>query len=108
MDLRAFFQKMRKIEQGITEEHVVIVSEETSDGGKAGLKSEVSRATAAKMIAEGRARLATKEEAAQFYKTMAEGRHAAEQAQMATRVQVNVISEGDMRALRGGGKAEKQ
>jgi hypothetical protein len=58
MDLRAYYQNMRKIEAGITEPVVVIVSRETPDGGKAGVKNEVTRAVAARMIAEGRAELA--------------------------------------------------
>jgi hypothetical protein len=58
MDLRLFYQKLRKIEQEITDAHVMVVSHETSDGGRAGQKSEVSRSNAARLILEGRARLA--------------------------------------------------
>jgi hypothetical protein len=70
MDLRMFYQKMRKLEQEITGEHVVLVSLETPDGGKAGIKTEVTRENAAKMIVEGRARMATKGEAAEYLKTI--------------------------------------
>ncbi len=65
MDLRMFYQKLRKIEQDIVDPHVVVVSQETSDGGRAGQKVEVSRSSAARLIVEGRARLATAEEATQ-------------------------------------------
>ena len=54
MDLRLFYQKLRKIEQEISDPHVLMVSHETPDGGRAGQKSEVSRSLAAKMILEGR------------------------------------------------------
>jgi hypothetical protein len=68
MDLRMFYQKMRTLEQEIKSEHVVLVSVETPDGGKAGVKTEVTREQAAKMIVEGRARMATKTEAAEYLK----------------------------------------
>jgi hypothetical protein len=58
MDLRAYYQKIRKIEADIPEAVVMIVSRETRDGGRAGIKSEVHRAVAARMIAEGTAELA--------------------------------------------------
>lgn len=66
MDLRVYYQKLRKIEEELTEPFVVIVSRETPDGGKAGVKTDVPRNVAAKMIAEERAELASKEESAQF------------------------------------------
>ena len=70
MDLRMFYQKLRKIEEDITDPHVVVVSQETADGGRAGQKSEVSRSIAARSLLEGRARLATPEEAAEYRKTI--------------------------------------
>ena len=66
MDLKAFYQKMRKLEQEITKDHVVVVSVETPDGGKPGIRTEVSRENAARMITEGRCRLATKSESAEY------------------------------------------
>ena len=62
MDLRVFYQKMRKIEQEIANDHPVVVSLETPDGGKPGIRTEVTRENAARMIVEGRCRLATKSE----------------------------------------------
>lgn len=66
MDLRIYYQKIRKIEAAIPEESVVIISRETPDGGKAGRRTNVPRSLAARMIAEDRAELATAEEAAMF------------------------------------------
>jgi hypothetical protein len=66
MDLRAYYQKIQKIEAGIPEPAVVIVSRETPEGGKAGVKTEVPRALAARLLVEEKADLATLEEAAQF------------------------------------------
>lgn len=62
MDLRVFYQKMRKLELEIGEAHVVVVSLETPDGGKPDIWTEVSRENAARMIVEGRARLVSKTE----------------------------------------------
>jgi len=68
MDLRMFYQKLRKVEQEIAGDHPVVVSLETPDGGKPGVKTEVTRENAAKMIVEGRARIATKSECADYFK----------------------------------------
>lgn len=65
MDLKVFYQKMRKLEQEIVKDHVVVVSLETPDGGRPGIRTEVTRENAARMIVEGRCRLATKNEAAE-------------------------------------------
>jgi hypothetical protein len=66
MDLRAYYQKIRSIEADIKEESVVIVSRETEDGGRAGVRTEVPRRVAARMVVEEKADLATAEAAAEF------------------------------------------
>jgi hypothetical protein len=66
MDLRGFYDVIRKIAAEIVEDAAVIVSRETPDGGRAGVKTEVPRKIAARMVAEGRADLASAEEAARF------------------------------------------
>src|ERR1700722_9967514 len=108
MDLRAFYQKLRKIEREIADVHVVVVSHETPDGGRPGQLAEVSRAIAARLILEGRARLATSEESAEFRAAAQQGLEEARQREMAGKVQVNVISEADLRALKSSVRAEKR
>lgn len=109
MDLRVFYQKLRKIEQEIADPNVIIVSNETPDGGRAGQKSEVSRCIAARSILEGRARLATAEETATYRAGVEAALKEAEQRAMAQRVQVNVITEADLRVIKGAAsKAEKR
>jgi uncharacterized Fe-S cluster-containing radical SAM superfamily enzyme len=108
MDLRAFYQKLRKIEREIADVHVVVVSHETPDGGRPGQLAEVSRGIAARLIVEGRARLATIEEAAEFRAAAQKALQDAQQRQMADKVQVNVISEADLRALKSSVRAEKR
>ena len=108
MDLRAFYQKLRKIEQEITDSHVVVVSHETPDGGRPGQFAEVSRGNAARLILEGRAHLATVEETAEFRAAASKAVQEAQQRQMADKVQVNVISEADLRALKSSVRTEKR
>jgi len=108
MDLRVFFQKLRRLEQEIVDPHVIVVSHETPDGGRAGQLAEVSRSVAARLILEGHAHLATAEESADF---RAAARKALEEAQhrlLADKVQVNVISDADLRAIKNAPRAEKR
>ena len=72
MALRAFFRKMREIESTITPDYVVVVSNETTDGGRPGVQTEVSRNQAARLVAGGQARIATPEETASYYQDLSE------------------------------------
>lgn len=100
MDLKAYYRKLREIEMAISDEYPVVVSQDTADGGRAGVRNEVHRTVAARMILEGKARLATREEAEEFRAEVVEARRQAEQAAAASRVQVTVIPEAELRALR--------
>jgi hypothetical protein len=106
MDLRVYYQKVRQVEAGLTEADVVVVSHETPEGGRAGVRSEVSKRTAAQMVVSGKARLATAGEAAEFREETAAARQAIEQERAASRVQFTVAPESDLRWLRGGTKAK--
>jgi len=66
MDLRAYYQKIRKIETLIDTMFAVVTSRATPDGGRAGVKTELPRAAAARLITDGKADLATPEETAQY------------------------------------------
>jgi hypothetical protein len=101
MDLKVYYQKIRQIEAALGEAYVVLVSQDTPDGGRAGVRTEASRLVAAKMIVEGRARLASAEETAEHRERAAEAKRAAEQVAAAGRMQITVVSEADLRALRG-------
>ena len=65
MDLRAYYRKLREVEATITEEHVVLVSMATRKAERRDADGS-AEAIAAKLIAEGRARLANAEEAEEF------------------------------------------
>lgn len=108
MDLKLFYQKLRKIEQEITDPHVIVTSEETPDGGRAGQKVEVSRSIAARLILEGKARLATSEEASEYRVAAEAALREAEQKATVGKVQVNLITEADLRAIKSMPKAEKR
>lgn len=101
MDVKAYYKKVKQMETTLVEPHVVVVSEETPDGGRAGVRTEVARRVAAEMVVQGRARLATTEEGNAFREERAEASHAAAQALAAKRMQITVISEADLRALKG-------
>jgi hypothetical protein len=104
MDLKVFYQKLRQVEASLEEPHVVVISRETPDGGRAGVANEVSRSVAARMVVAGRARLATAEETSAFREQTAAARQAAEQQAAAGRVQITVLSDADLRALKGSSK----
>lgn len=108
MDLRVFFQKLRKIEQEIVEPHVVVVSEETPDGGRAGQLTEVSRSNAARLVLEGHAHLATAEQTAEFHAAARKALDEAQQRMIAEKVQVTVVSEAELRAIKTAPRAEKR
>ena len=91
MDLRSYYKKVRDADATLTGEHIVMVSLETSEGGKQGVLTEVPRAIAAKLIAEVRARVATEDETREFHEANREARTAHEENEAAKRVQVMVI-----------------
>jgi hypothetical protein len=66
MDLLAYYEKIRKIEAMIEAVFAVVTSRATPDGGRAGVMTELPRAAAARLIADGKADLANPEETAQF------------------------------------------
>jgi hypothetical protein len=91
MDLRSYYRKLREVEATIPEEHVVLVSIATPEGGKAGVRTEAPKAIAAKLIAENRARLANAEEAEEFRSAMRLAKEKFDQEEAARRMQVVVI-----------------
>jgi len=91
MDLRSYYKKVREAEATLKGNEVVLVSLATSEGGKDGVRTEAPRGVAAKLIAEGRARVATETEASEFRDGLRDGREQYEQDEAARRVQVVVM-----------------
>src|SRR4051794_35424527 len=108
MDTKAYYQKIRDVEAGLMKTFAVVVSLETPDGGAAGLLTEALPRLAAKMIVDGLARLASEEEEKTFLDQKQEAKRVAEHVEAAKRMQVTVVSESDLRALRSGKPAVKQ
>jgi len=50
MDLKLYYQKVRDTASKIADPFPVVVSKETTDGGKDGIFTEVTRPIAAKML----------------------------------------------------------
>ena len=108
MDLKLYYQKIRNLEQDLMHNCAVVISLETPDGGTAGVKTEVTARIAAKMIVEGRARPASIEEAQEFHEQKVEAKRVADQREASKRMQITVVSESDLRALKGGKSTAKQ
>ena len=102
MDLRAYYRKIRETEALLEGDDIVVVSLVTSEGGKAGVLTEAPRGIAAKLIAEGRARVATSEEQLEFMEKQEEDRERIEAEQAARRMQVMVIPHTDLRKPKEG------
>lgn len=95
MDLKTFYRKIREVEAAIPGDCVVLRSHATPDGGREGVLVEAPRSVAARLIVEGRAELATAEQAAAFREGLRTAQAEEESRRAAARIQVNVISQQD-------------
>jgi hypothetical protein len=102
MDLKVYYAKIREAAAKIPGQFTVLVSRETPDGGKPDVMSEAPRDVAARMLVEGRARLATVDETNEFYRQQRELRAKAELQAVQSRLQLAVISEKQLEALKPG------
>ena len=100
MDLRMYYQKIRELERTFKATFPVVVSQETPDGGTAGVKTEVPIHIAARMIVDGRAVLASEKESQDFLEQKMAAKKAADQLQSASRMQVTVMSDSDLQVLK--------
>ncbi len=100
MDIRAYFHKLREIERSIGPEDVVIVTQNTADGGREGRYIEVARDVAARMIVEGSGRLATEAEAQEFRDRVATQIEQAQAEAEASRVRLLFTTDRQERILR--------
>ncbi len=97
MDLKTYYANIRAVEATLQGDFIVVVSLATSEGGKAGVASEVPRYVAAKMINDLRARAASPEETALFHQDSEDRRTRIEQEDEARRMRVMVIPASDFR-----------
>jgi hypothetical protein len=108
MDLQVYYQKIREMETKIADEFPLVVSMDTSDGGKSGTKTEVPRRLAAKLLVEGQARLASKDEMKAHRDLLAEAKRMAERAAAAARLQLTVLSTTELDRLRSDARSSKE
>lgn len=108
MDLQLYYQKIRETETKIADEFALVVSLETSDGGKSGRKTEVPRRLAAKLLVEGQVRLATKDELKAHRESLAEAVRLAERAAAAAKLQLTVLSTNELDRLRSDARGIKE
>ncbi len=105
MELRAYYAKIRQVEESIADAFGVVISSETSDGGVLGRASEVSRAVAAKLVVDGKARLAERVESDKYHSDMEDARKLAEKLAQAAKVQFTLVTpEGEAKPLRPSGR----
>jgi hypothetical protein len=95
MDVKQYYRKIKEVETGLVDKYPVLVSLETTDGGRAGVISEVTQPVAAKLIVEGRAVLATDAEKQSYLEQQARAKSAAAKAELARRLQVAIIADPD-------------
>lgn len=100
MDLKVYYRKIREVEAEIAGADVVVVSLETPDGGRAGVRSEVPAKIAAKLLVEGRVRLASDEEAAEHRENARLACEKALEEAAAKKLQVAIVSEPKPRSPR--------
>ncbi len=106
MDLRAYYKKRREIEKGLAA-FVVVKSLATPDGGVAGRLTEVTAAEAARMIADGAAEAAPKEETEAYRRKLVVEKEREERKRASMQVQVTLTDES-RREIQGMGRAERK
>ena len=100
MDVRSYYKKVREAEATLTGEYMVMVSLATPEGGKDNVKTEVPKGIAAKLIAEGRARVATPEEAEAFHDATQYALLHHQEEEAARRLQVMVVPAHELRKMK--------
>ena len=100
MDLRVYFQKIKQLEEIITGAFAVVVSHETPDGGIAGVLTEAPKSVAAQLVVEGKARLASQEEADAFQESKVQAKAESDRAALSGRVRLNLVSESELKAIK--------
>lgn len=105
MDLRRYYQELRQKEAEIEGKDIYVVSLDTADGGKAGVITHVPKAIGCRLMVEGRARLATPEEAERYEQEEERKRTEIASQEFARKIQVQVVAEP--KPARGGKSVER-
>jgi len=100
VDLRVYFHKIRTIEATIPGDQAVVVSLETADGGREGRLTEVNRESAAKLVVQGKSRLASDEETAEYRASVRAAKRAADEQLLRDRLQLHGLIQADADLIR--------
>jgi len=104
MNLKTYYQKIREVEHTLVEPFAVLVSHSTPDGGREGVFIEVPSQLAAKMIADGRAHLASSDEAREFRQKAADAKKTSDEEMMASKMQVTIVPTAELKRSARAGK----
>lgn len=99
MDLRTYYRKIRELAATLPDP-AVVTSLATPDGGVPGRLTEVPRDVAARLIFDGFAELAGDAQAATFREEAVDRQGEENTRRAAARIQVNVVTEEQVRHLR--------
>ena len=100
MELRVYYGKIHEVEAGIPDADAVVVSFETPDGGRAGVRTEAPKRLAAKLVVDGKARLASEKEASEYRDKIRAAHRRAQELAAASKVQVAIVSDASIRPQR--------
>jgi hypothetical protein len=91
MDVKQYYKKLHELEATVKTADVIVVSNETPDGGTAGVMTEVPRRNACQLVLEGRARMANDAEAEAYRECEAAKRKEFVREQAASRIQYQLV-----------------
>lgn len=100
MNLKDYYREITAQEAAIEEQFVLVISLKTPNGGRAEVASEVNRATAAKLIVDRQARLASPEEVKKLRDEREAKQRREDLASLQERVRMTRLAEDELRALK--------
>lgn len=96
MNLRTYYQNVKRIREGLPEPYTFLTSLSTPNGGKEGVVTEVETPLAAHMIADLSARPATSEEIAAYKAQCDLLRAEAKEEELRSKLRVTLVSDPDI------------
>lgn len=97
MNLRMYYQNVKKIREGLPGPYVYLTSLATPNGGKEGMVTEVESGVAARMIADGTARESTPEEVTAHLAECERLLAAAKEDELRSRLRITLVNDSDIR-----------
>jgi ribosomal protein L9 len=107
MDLKAYYAKVRDVLARLPQGDVLVVSEETADGGRGGEITEAPREVAARLIVEGKAREASAEELELWRRERAAEAKQRQEELASRQIRVHMLTDTELKALSSSGQKSK-